>query len=90
MTSFRELEQRVVDAGGLLQVSMEELRDMTGAGKLGTDVREQIRSELQRWGLRVLGRRIPKDQAQMVWLIATREPNGELLVELLRLMGDAA
>jgi hypothetical protein len=87
MESYRTLEDRVTKAGGLLEVSMEELRDSEGAGKLGSHVRDAIARHLRQRQLSVLGGRLPNDQRAKVWLIAENSPYGMFLLELLKEMG---
>jgi hypothetical protein len=87
MESYRSLEDRVIKAGGLLEVSMEELRDAEGAGKLGSHVRDAIGRHLRQRQLFVLGGRLPNDQRARVWLIAQNSPDGQFLLELLKEMG---
>lgn len=43
-SSFRQLADAVIEAGGVKAVTMEALRDLTGAGKLGSLVRDEIGS----------------------------------------------
>lgn len=79
MNTYRALEDRVIEAGGLLQVSVEQLRDLEGAGKLGTHVREAIRRNLQTRQLHTLEGSIPNDQRGSVWLVTTKTSWGEML-----------
>src|SRR3954471_6314821 len=65
--SFDELERRAIQTGGLLEVSMETLRDMVGAGKLGAHVRDEIRRGLKRRNLVILGGKLPGEQRSTVW-----------------------
>lgn len=89
MYTFRHLEEQVIDAGGLLPVTMEGLRDIVGAGKLGSHVRDAISNGLRQRSLVVLGGRLPNDQRDTVWLIAKNSPGGELLLECLDLIAQA-
>ena len=73
MTGYRQLAERVAAAGGLMHVSVEELRDLEGAGKLGTHVRESIERNLAKVELKLLERRIPNDQRELV--LAHRTPD---------------
>ena len=79
MERYRELRTRVVATGGLLHASVEELRDLEGAGKLGTHVRADIERHLDRVGLKVLEGRIPNDQRAMVWLISPDTTYGSII-----------
>ena len=81
MTGYRQLAERVAAAGGLMHVSVEELRDLEGAGKLGTHVRESIERNLSRVELKLLERRIPNDQRELVWLIAPQTDYGWIIWE---------
>lgn len=82
-TSFRELEQHVIQAGGLMETTMEVLRDLVGAGKLGVNVRDEIRRGLRKRDLVVLGGRLPGDQRNTVWLISRAAEGGQHMLESL-------
>lgn len=82
MIEYRELKCRVIAAGGLMQVTMEELRRCEGAGKLGVLVLDAIARHLAAVGLHTLERRLPNDQRGTVWLISSETTYGELLLEI--------
>lgn len=86
INSFKVLEQAVLSSGGIMEVRMEVLRDCVGAGKLGSHVLDEIRHQLRRAGLVVLGGKLPNDHRHSVWLIARSAPYGPMLLELLSLM----
>jgi len=73
----------VIQAGGLLETSMEVLRDLVGAGKLGVNVRDEIRRSLRKRDLRVLGNRLPNDQRSPVWLMTGATEGGRQLLDCL-------
>ena len=86
--SFTALVRDVEEAGGLLEVTVERLRDCVGAGKLGVHVRDEIWRSLKRSGLIILGGVLPNDQRNTVWLIAPQTEGGQLMldtVEFIRL-----
>lgn len=81
MSSYTALTERVVVAGGLMQVRVEELRDLEGAGKLGSIVRESIETHVSRAGLRMLERRVPNDQRATLWLVSPTTTYGGIIWE---------
>lgn len=81
---FRDLRDWVAERGGLADTSMEALRDLVGAGKLGVHVRDEIATGLRRQGLSVLGGRLPSDQRGVVWLYAPGTEGGAELVKALQ------
>ena len=81
--SFDDLERRVIEAGGLLDVSMETLRDMVGAGKLGAHVRDEIRRGLKKRDLVILGGKLPGEQRSTVWLISPNTDGGRQMLDCL-------
>lgn len=84
MNTYRELDDAVIAAQGLLQVTVELLRDLEGAGKLGTHVRADIRRNLRACHLHTLERQIPNDQRAHVWLVSTKTPLGEMFWEVVQ------
>jgi hypothetical protein len=61
-TTFEELRELVDRRGGIHRISMGDLRDINGAGKLGIHVVTQIKRSLSRAGLSIL---LPAGQADM-------------------------
>jgi hypothetical protein len=90
MSTFEDLQDDVIQAGGLLRVGMERLRDAVRAGKLGVHVRSRIERSLRQHGLVVLGGQLPSDQRATVWLIARNSDGGQLLLECLALIAEEA
>lgn len=85
-TTFRRLELDVIETGGLMKTTMEVLRDLVGAGKLGVYVLDEIRRALRKSNLVVLGGHLPRDQRDTVWLISSASDEGQLLLEVLSMM----
>ncbi len=84
MTTYRDLEDRVITAGGMLQVTVEQLRELEGAGKLGAHVRDAIRHNLHQRGLATLEGAIPNDQRATLWLISAKTQWGAMLLDVVR------
>jgi hypothetical protein len=70
MYSFESIVARFMAAGGILEVTMVELRDAVGAAKLGSLVRDEIGRGLKARRVRWVPRRLPNDQTHVVilWL----------------------
>ena len=77
MLRYRNIECRVVAAGGVMQVTMEELRECEGVGKLGVHVLGAISRNLAVVGLAIFERRLPNDQRATVWLISSKTDCGK-------------
>lgn len=90
MNGYHDLERRVIDAGGLLQITVEQLRDLEGAGKLGAHVRDAISRQLRLRQLHTLERSIPNDQRASVWLISPNTPWGDMLWQVVTEIRGAA
>lgn len=61
------LARRVADHGGILEVTMAELRDEVGAGRLGAHVLDDIAWGIRAAGLKLLGA-LGNDHRTNVWL----------------------
>lgn len=72
--------------GGLLEVSMEEVRKACGVGRLGVLVRQRIAEvDLPSEGLGYLPEgELPKYQHEHVWLYTRNSPVGHLVSAVLR------
>jgi hypothetical protein len=81
MYTYRVLSERVDAVGGLMHASVEDLRDLEGAGKLGTHVRGDIERHLSNAGLRMLEGRIPNDQRAKVWLVSPETTYGSIILD---------
>src|SRR4051794_40487060 len=77
--TYDEIRERVSDQGGVMTISMGELRDAHGAGKLGIHVRTNISKELRRRGLNHAPEdlRVYQHETVRVWLMGS--PAGDLI-----------
>lgn len=77
---MEQIRQRVVDAGGVLVVTMEELREAHGSGRLKHLVLDAIRRGLEAVGLRWLPvGDLPADQRQTIILYLPQTRAGQLI-----------
>ena len=77
---MQQIRQKVVDAGGMLPITMEELREAHGSGRLKHLVLDAIRRELKAVGLRWLPiGDLPADQRQTIILYHPDTPAGQLI-----------
>jgi hypothetical protein len=65
-TSYDELRLRVTEEGGVFGTTAQVLRDIEGAGRLGSTVRAEISQNLAGFGLRHLPAELPQYQEQEV------------------------
>lgn len=73
--SYDELRDRIAANGDLETVTMGLLRDIHGAGKLGSIVRENITKELQMRGMtHAYGNNLPayQDEPVRIWIRGTQ------------------
>lgn len=82
--SFEDLCYDVRESGGLLKVNMECLRDLAGAGKLGAQVREAIKAELEQHGLGSLPAELPRYQTDAVRVYDLSSPLGQIVDAVLK------
>lgn len=79
MASWGEIKDAVEKNGNLLTVTMEQLRDAHGAGKLGVHVRAEISSALAGMGLGHIPQELPSYQHEQVRLYKNGTSVGELI-----------
>lgn len=79
MSTWDELKQNVEANGNVITVTMEELREIAGAGKLGVHVREQISKTLAGMGLGHVPQALPTYQHEQVRLYKRGTPVGDLI-----------
>lgn len=72
------IRARVVEAGGVLTISMKELKEMYGAGRLGVQVRERIGEGLNYNQLYFLGE-LPNDEREEVRLYLKGSKAGRIV-----------
>lgn len=82
---FDRIEQRVIEAGGVCESTVADLRDAYGAGRTGCHVRDGIDLELRRRNIDHVPRRLPNDQAQVITLFHTGTTAGRVLAGALEL-----
>ncbi len=73
LSSYAELRERVKEAGGLYVTTMEPLRRLHGAARLGSMVRNNIALALESNGLGTLPAHLPnyQDRPVRVYLLGT-------------------
>jgi hypothetical protein len=64
--TYEELRRRVSEGGGVYGTTAQVLRDIEGAGRLGSMVRSEISQKLQAHGMRHLPADLPQYQEQEV------------------------
>jgi hypothetical protein len=79
MASFEDIKGKVEQNGNALTVTMEELREAAGAGKLGIHVRAQISSALAGVGLGHVPPELPNYQHEQVRLYKRGTPIAQLI-----------
>ena len=91
MKNYSDLKVAVDAKAGVLTVSMATLRDIHGAGKLGTHVRAQILNDLVRHGLRADAIELPAYQHQLVRVYDPESPVGRVIeaVNVISLESDS-
>lgn len=98
--NYNELLSEVKASGGVLTIGMAALRNLQGAGKLGSRVIEEIEAELEKRGLRHLPEQLPTSQDDSVRVFVSGGQIGKLIEaahevgfaadEILRAYADAA
>lgn len=82
--TYDDLRDQVTDSGGLLVTTMEVLRDVHGAGKLGVHVRKAIDGKLAAHGLGHLpGGELPTYQHEEVRLFRLGTPIADTISAVL-------
>lgn len=76
---LKELKHKVDEAGGVLTVSMEDLRDAYGADRLGVNVRTRLQEQLAKLGLAHRPKDLPAYQEQQVRIYVQDSQVGELI-----------
>lgn len=79
MTTWNDLGTRVENAGNILSVSMEELRDLSNNGRLGRHVAKDIEKSLSRVGLGHIPSEIPTSQGELVRLYIKSSIVGKMI-----------
>jgi hypothetical protein len=83
MADWDGLKTRVEQNGNVLTVTMEDLRDAAGAGKLGVHVREDISKTLAGMGLGHVPQELPSYQHEPVRLYKHGTPVREVIATVL-------
>ncbi len=84
MASWDEIKQVVEKNGNVTTISMEQLRDAHGSGRLGVTVREEISRELAGMGLGHVPQELPSYQDEHVRVYKHGTPVGELIDTVLK------
>lgn len=66
--------------GGVIDVTVRQLRDLVGAGRAGHQVMEDIRDQLRRHGLVYRPHTLTPNQSQVVTLALRGTPAGDLVI----------
>jgi hypothetical protein len=83
MANWDDIKTDVEKNGNVLTVTMEQLRDAYGAGKLGIHVRDKISSTLAGLGLGHVPVVLPTCQHELVRLYKKGTPVGDLIETVL-------
>lgn len=83
MITLDEIKQKVEKSGNLLTISMEHLREAHGAGRLGSQVRQDISRKLAEIGLGHIPTELPSYQQEFVRLYKRGTAIGELIEQVL-------
>lgn len=91
-TDFSELRSAVEANGGVLTVTMADLKDIIKAGRLGVHVRSNISQYLDKAGLGHAPRNLPPFQTELVRVYTQNTPAAQIidLVENPSAEGDEA
>jgi hypothetical protein len=87
MATWKEIKESVNASGNVLTVTMGDLRDATGSGKLGSGVVADIRNTLAGLGLGHVPQDLTTEQSQPVRLYQKGSPVGEL-IDLVLMVGE--
>lgn len=79
MAAFEEIKDQVEKSGNVLTVTMEQLREAYGAGRLGVHVREEISQMLAGIGLGHVPQELPNYQHELVRLYKRGTPVGQII-----------
>jgi len=79
MATIEEIKEQVEKNGNLLTVTMEQLREAHGAGRLGVNVRSEISQLLAGMGLGHVPQELPNYQDELVRLYKRGTPVGQLI-----------
>ena len=79
MATIEEIKDQVEKNGNLLTVTMEQLREAHGAGRLGVHVRDEISQILAGMGLGHVPQELPNYQHELVRLYKRGTPVGQLI-----------
>lgn len=88
ISDFDELNEAVKGNGDLLTIRVRELRDIHGAERLGSIVRENISKELEARGIGHFPEELPANQYEFVRLFKKGTPVGQLIGAVTCLDGD--
>lgn len=83
MSTYEDMRTQVAANGGLLVTTMEALRDVHGAGKLGIHVRKAIHDALLAQGLGHLPAELPTYQHEEVRLFRLGTPIADTISAVL-------
>jgi hypothetical protein len=79
VSKIEEIKDQVEKNGNLLTVTMEQLKEAHGAGKLGIHVRDEISQLLVGMGLGHVPQVLPNSQRELVRLYKHGTPVGQLI-----------
>lgn len=88
--TFEELANMVDKNGGVVTVTMGQLRDAYGAGKLGVHIRNGISDRLRQRGLRHWPEELPIYQEQYARIYRDGSLVGKVISAAVRDLGEAA
>ena len=81
--SYKDLRETVANDGGLHTTTMEVLKDLEGAGRLGVNVRWRISRELASHGMGHLPAELPANQWEEVRLYLHGTPVADAVAAVL-------
>ena len=83
MDSYEDLRAAVAASGGLQKITMDTLKKIEGAGRLGVHVRTAISKTLESHGLGHLPQELPPNQEDTVRLYLLGSPVADLVKAVL-------
>ena len=83
MSAWDDLSQRVQSSGGILSITMQELRNIAQSDRLGPHVIKDIASSLTRVALGHIPQVLPKQQNELVRLYKRGTPIGAIIDSIL-------